>query len=257
MAARILISWSGERSEKIAEILREWLPTILPGVEPWLSSEDIRKGSRWSLQLATELEATQFGLLVVVPENQCSPWLNFEAGAISKWVKHARVAPLLFGMSPSELRGPLAQFQATEFTKKDVIRLLRSIAAATGGTAGAVETALDFSWSALQGRVQTVLNIISPGPSGAPIGISSQDHADIIVTDEQAAVLEKIGNSEGNFMTESNVAEALRTKRARAQMLLEELANAGYVSAEHVAMLGECYSLTGKGTKYLVDRGLI
>jgi len=103
MAARILISWSGERSEKIAEILREWLPSILPGVEPWLSSEDIRKGSRWSLQLATELEATQFGLLVVVPENQGSPWLNFEAGAISKWVEHARVAPLLFGMSPSEL----------------------------------------------------------------------------------------------------------------------------------------------------------
>ena len=257
MAARILISWSGERSEKIAEILREWLPNILPGVEPWLSSEDIRKGSRWSLHLATELEATQFGLLVVVPENQDSPWLNFEAGAISKWVEHARVAPLLFGMSPSELRGPLAQFQATEFTKNDVIRLLRSMAAATSGTARAVENALDFSWSVLQGRVQTVLNINSPGPSGAPTGISSQEHADIIVTDEHAAVLEKIGNSEGNFMTDSNVAEALGVKRAKAQMLLEELVNAGYVSAEHVPMLGECYSLTIKGTKYLIDRELI
>jgi len=257
MAGRILVSWSGERSEKIAEVLREWLPAVLPGVEPWLSSEDTRKGSRWSLQLAAELETTLFGLLVVLPENQDSPWLNFEAGAVSKSVEHPRVAPLLFGMSPSELRGPLALFQATEFTKNDVLRLLKSIAAATGATADAVESALNFSWSALQRRIHAILDATDASLPGEPIRAASKDNATIVLTDEHEAILKKIGDSEGNFMTERDVAEALRTKHAKAQMLLEELVNAGHLSSKHVAMLGECYSLTAKGTKHLVERGLI
>ena len=41
---RIFISWSGAASLELARILKEWLPTVLPYANPWLSSEDIRKG---------------------------------------------------------------------------------------------------------------------------------------------------------------------------------------------------------------------
>ena len=44
----IFVSWAGRDSHAIALVLRQWLPRVLPFVRPWVSSEDIRKGTRWS-----------------------------------------------------------------------------------------------------------------------------------------------------------------------------------------------------------------
>src|SRR6185503_7320009 len=97
--------------------------------------------------------------MVVLPENSNSAWLNFEAGAISKWVESSNVAPVLFGLQASELRGPLAQFQATVFSRDDFVRLLIAIASSIGKPAAEapIERALDFSWPVLQDRVDAVL----------------------------------------------------------------------------------------------------
>lgn len=254
MTPRVLISWSGERSEKIAEVLREWLPTIIPGAEPWLSSEDIRKGGRWSHQLALELESTHFGLLIVLPENQASPWLNFEAGALSKWVEHASVAPLLFDLQPGDLRGPLAQFQATLFTRKDVLRLLTAIASATGSKISTIEKALDFSWVAVESRVKTILQSVRVEADDVA---GTSESALMSLSDEHTAVLTKVGTSNDNFMTEKDVTEALGITRAKAQMLLQELIGAGYLAVEHTPMIGNCYRATRRGTKYLIEQGVI
>jgi hypothetical protein len=56
---KLFISWSGSRSHQIARILRESLPNVLPHVEPWFSSEDIAKGTRWSIELGKELDAAK------------------------------------------------------------------------------------------------------------------------------------------------------------------------------------------------------
>jgi hypothetical protein len=94
---KVFISWSGERSRAIAEVLKGWLPSVLQAVKPYFSPEDVVKGSRWSTEIAKELEASRIALLVVTPENQEAPWLLFEAGALSKNLDRARVIPLLFG----------------------------------------------------------------------------------------------------------------------------------------------------------------
>jgi hypothetical protein len=64
--------------------MKEWLSSTLPGVEPFVSSEDIEKGQRWNVSISKELEACSFGILFVTRENQSAPWLVFEAGALSK-----------------------------------------------------------------------------------------------------------------------------------------------------------------------------
>src|SRR5271154_4196626 len=51
----------------------------------------------------------------------------FEAGSLAKVVDNSRVSPLLFGIKPSDLRGPLSQFQATAFQEADFLRLIMSI----------------------------------------------------------------------------------------------------------------------------------
>jgi hypothetical protein len=53
----IFISWSGPRSGAVAEALKKWLPKIVNAFKPWLSSADIDKGTRWSSDIATRLQA--------------------------------------------------------------------------------------------------------------------------------------------------------------------------------------------------------
>jgi hypothetical protein len=128
---KVFISWSGSGtlSQKVAELLRDWLPSVIQSVKPYLSSEDTYKGSRWRDKVAQELESSNYGILCVTPENILSPWLNFEAGALSKKFEGSHVSPFLIRLKATDLEsGPLSQYQATIYhDKKDVFQLVRSI----------------------------------------------------------------------------------------------------------------------------------
>nr|WP_315173914.1 TIR domain-containing protein [uncultured Flavobacterium sp.] len=130
---KVFLSWSGDLSHKLALELREWLPYVIQSVEPYVSSEDIDKGSRWSIDIAKELEDSSFGILCVTPQNIDAPWLNFEAGALSKAFSTSNVSPFLFGLKPSDLKkSPLLQFQSTLYDKKDLLKLVLSVNNALG-----------------------------------------------------------------------------------------------------------------------------
>src|SRR5579871_1905939 len=115
---KIFISWSGERSREVAQALKESLPLILQYVDAFLSADDIDKGARWSGEIAAKLDACHYGVVCLTPENLDSAWIHFEAGALSKSVSAARVAPLLLELKKSEVTGPLSQFQLTPATKE-------------------------------------------------------------------------------------------------------------------------------------------
>jgi hypothetical protein len=127
-AMRIFISWSGEKSRTVAEALNDWLPCIYQTCQPWLSSSSIQPGGRWAIELAEMLEKTELGVLCLTKENLNSPWILFEAGALSKSVAGGRVVPFLIDLQPTDLKGPLAQFQAVAATKEGTKSLLRMIA---------------------------------------------------------------------------------------------------------------------------------
>lgn len=129
----VFISWSGERSLKLALSLRDWLPLVINSVLPFVSSEDIAKGTAWSSELRAQLENTSFGIICVTPENMLTPWIAFEAGAISKQVGLSKVCPLLLNMEAASLKGPLAQFQAARTSKEDLKKLALSVNSAGGG----------------------------------------------------------------------------------------------------------------------------
>ena len=40
-SVKVFISWSGERSKKIAKALKKWIKNVIQSVEPFVSSEDI------------------------------------------------------------------------------------------------------------------------------------------------------------------------------------------------------------------------
>lgn len=125
---KVFISWSGENSKKIATYLHDWIPTILQNVRPYMSSENIEKGERWSQDIAQQLQDTDFGIVCVTPDNITAPWILFESGALSKSMEDGRVWPIIFGLSPSDLsKSPLLQFQLTQFGSEDIRKLLVSM----------------------------------------------------------------------------------------------------------------------------------
>ena len=133
---KVFISWSGGRSRAIGDVLRRWLPSVLQAVRPYFSPDDVAKGSRWSSEIAKELDASRIGLLVITPENQEAPWLLFEAGALAKNLDRSKVCPLLFGkMEPTDVKGPLVQFQAAQFSKDEMKRVTKMVNSELGDTA--------------------------------------------------------------------------------------------------------------------------
>ncbi len=155
---KIFISWSGEMSGSVAVHLKDWLTTVFEKIEPWISSENCTMGSRWYEELANQLENSSLGIICINHSNMNSPWLNFEAGAISKSVKNGKVIPLLFGLKPSELRGPLAQFTATTFDKDAIIKLTKEINNLAGNKVSdeRLKKLVECSWPYLKKQIDSI-----------------------------------------------------------------------------------------------------
>lgn len=124
----VFISWSGERSRLVAEAFYEYLPTVLMKPETeFYFSKDMYKGANWNPKLHEALCAADFGILCVTRDNCAAPWLIYEAGFLSYKLGVEKVAPFLLDVSPSELQGPIAQFQSTIFEEEDLRRLFLDI----------------------------------------------------------------------------------------------------------------------------------
>ncbi|WP_368085194.1 TIR domain-containing protein [Vibrio splendidus] len=101
---KVFISWSGDESHKVALALREWLPSVVQSIDPYVSSEDIDKGTRWASDIAGELDESAFGILCVTKQNLDAPWLNFEAGLLEKVLIRVRSAPFFLELSVQRFR---------------------------------------------------------------------------------------------------------------------------------------------------------
>ncbi len=126
---KVFICWSEERSKVVAETLYVWLKRVIQELKPFLSTQDIRSGKRWMSEIAGELKETKFGILCLTGENLDSPWLNFEAGALSKTIDDKTfVCPYLIGgLQAAEVPDPLGQFQSNPANKEGTQKLLKTI----------------------------------------------------------------------------------------------------------------------------------
>lgn len=124
---KVFISWSGDLSKKVAEVLSTWLEDVLQGTKAWLSEADIDKGKIWFGAITEQLSDTGVGILCLTLENRYSPWILFEAGALSKGLSESRVCPFLIDLQHGDLWPPLSQFNGTLPNKEDVLKLVKTI----------------------------------------------------------------------------------------------------------------------------------
>lgn len=126
---KVFLSWSGQRSFLVATALKEWLPLVLQDTQPWLSTEDIRKGSRWQAAIVDALTGSEVGIFCLTRENVVAPWLLFEAGAITNATQAVGglACTYLLDVENSDVPLPLGMFQSTAATREDTLRLVVSL----------------------------------------------------------------------------------------------------------------------------------
>lgn len=159
---KVFLSWSGEKSHKVALVFRDWFPSVIQSLVPYVSSEDIDKGTRWSTDIAKELEDSTFGILCVTKDNLNAPWLTFEAGALSKTMDKSFVSPFLFDIKRSEVDGPILQFQSTIFSRDDMLKLVKTLNKACGDdklTDERLEKAFGVWWPTLEEELNKLKDI--------------------------------------------------------------------------------------------------
>jgi hypothetical protein len=84
----------------------------------------------------------------------------FEAGAISSTIDNSRVCPLIFDIEPTDLQGPLAQFQATRFARADIRKLFNTINSLAGENKlddAVAETVFEKWWPDLEASIKKIL----------------------------------------------------------------------------------------------------
>ena len=163
---KVFISWSGLRSKHVAEQLRNWIPKVLQAVKLWMSDEDISSGTRWSAEIASELEISKVGIICITPENQHNPWLMFEAGALSKTLSETFVCPYLYDLTPSQLSGPMSQFQATLATKDGTAKIIQTLNKALDDSqivGSELDEIFDVWWPKLEEKLSKVPNVEKEG----------------------------------------------------------------------------------------------
>ena len=122
----IFISWSGEQSKETAEVFGEYIKFVINDVNIFMSSE-LEKGITWFDAISSNLEGSNYGLICIAKENLDANWIYYEAGALSKHRKNARVCVFSLNVGNSALESPLSQFQTTKNEKADIYKLFVDI----------------------------------------------------------------------------------------------------------------------------------
>lgn len=162
---RAFISWSGNNSRAIATVLRHNLGLAFPSVEFWMTAEDIPPGTEWFAALGNALSTARLSIVCLTPQNLSSQWILFESGAVSRALGRNAVIPFLYELSPSDLAGPLAQFQAVRCDFEGIQFLFRTINAleeSTRRTDSALAELVEIYWPRIESQLNKVPRSAAP-----------------------------------------------------------------------------------------------
>lgn len=127
--AAAFISWStmDSRVEPLADTFKMWLYSLFQGEIDFFFSREIEPGEAPMPSVYEALNAADLGFIFLSQRTARSPWVIFESGCLNPSLRKGKVYPLLFDLSPKELRRicpPLADFQAVELRSRDDVRRL-------------------------------------------------------------------------------------------------------------------------------------
>lgn len=168
---KVFLSWSGQRSKEVANLLSDWLCCVIQASRPWISTRDLDRGSLWFGEINDQLKDTTVGIICLTQENKGRPWILFEAGALAKGLSTSRVCTLLVDLEPKDIEDPLAQFNHTFPTQESVLGLVKTL----NGTLGSngldtriLEQVFNTYWPQFEERFVGILANTEAQPPSKP-----------------------------------------------------------------------------------------
>lgn len=200
---KVFLSWSGERSRLVAELLNEWIKCVIQSVEPWFSPQDIQRGSIWFTAIADQLADVTTGIVCLTRENHERPWILFEAGALTKGISENRVITLLIDLENNELsNSPLASFNHSSINKEGMFTLLTTINARIEKPLdlNTLKSVFDLFWPQFENRFKDII-ASTENQDAKPIveNVATQNDIQSLVrsvNDLQTLVYRKFGNDD-------------------------------------------------------------
>jgi TIR domain-containing protein len=102
----VFVSWSGEHSKRVADVLRVVIESRLPtGGEVFFSPRMRPGASPMQEMLERNLLATDAHVVVLTEESAKSPWVTWEAAA--SWARGKALVPIFVDVRPEDVNGPL------------------------------------------------------------------------------------------------------------------------------------------------------
>lgn len=167
----VFLSWSGQRSKEVANLLSDWLCCVIQASRPWISTRDLDRGSLWFGEINNHLKDTTVGIICLTQENKTRPWILFEAGALAKGLSTSRVCTLLVDLEPKDIEDPLAQFNHTFPTRESVLGLVKTLnntLASNGLDNRILEQVFITYWPQFEKRFAEILSNTEAQPPSKP-----------------------------------------------------------------------------------------
>lgn len=168
---KVFLSWSGQRSKEVANLLSDWLCCVIQASRPWISTRDLDRGSLWFGEINDQLKDTTVGIICLTQENKNRPWILFEAGALAKGLSTSRVCTLLVDLEPKDIEDPLAQFNHTFPNQESVLGLVKTLNSTLGSNAldnRILDQVFNTYWPQFDERFKEILKSTETQPPSKP-----------------------------------------------------------------------------------------
>jgi len=225
IAMQVFISWSGDRSRAVAELLDDWFQCVLQAVRPWMSSKDIDRGSLWFSEITDQLKDTKIGVVCLTKDNLNKPWILFESGALAKGLSSSRVCTFLIDLETTDVSNPLAQFNHTLPSKDGLYELVRTLNSSLGEHSlreKVLEQVFDTYWPQFESGFAKALE---DNPSGEHVAPRSEENilTEVLRTvrtlDRRVRSIERSNHNEERNISRLNSREHIRPSMLRKEIM--------------------------------------
>lgn len=168
---KVFLSWSGQHSKEVANLLSDWLCCVIQASKPWISTRDLDRGSLWFGEINDQLKDTSVGIICLTQENKNRPWILFEAGALAKGLSTSRVCTFLIDLEPKDIKDPLAQLNHTNPSQESMLGLVKTLNNALTNNAldnRILEQVFETYWPKFEEKFAEIRSIPPSQPAAQP-----------------------------------------------------------------------------------------
>lgn len=184
---KVFISWSGQQSQDVASLLRDWLPELLPRLEIWLQNKVLGLDDHWLTSMSGGIRASNAVIACVTADSLDSEWQSIGSLETSDPNSPA-VIPWMVGLRIEDAPQALKAFPPYGSAHSEVYRLVNLLndMSDVAEDRTLIEQRMTLNWARFEIGLEHILNppaIHMVGGSTLTIGATIKADGEVHDTD--------------------------------------------------------------------------